>query len=78
MTNITNKTLRLNRTRAFLIKLGLERIQDEIKLNNPNEDYIELLKVISLCSKHLCMSNNNILYKNSRQSITDDSNRVSI
>ena len=63
MTNTTNTTkvkyLRMNITKATLIKLACEKIEEEVKLNMTNDEYIELLKIISCVSKHISQTQQN-------------------
>lgn len=51
MTNKTSKTLRINITRATVIKLAIENYEEIAKLNFTNDEYIELLRVKSECDK---------------------------
>lgn len=54
MTNNTSKTLRLNRTRARIIKLCIENYEEVAKLNFITNDYAEMLKIKSLCECVVC------------------------
>ena len=56
MVIMNSKTLRINITRARIIKLAIENYEEIAKLNFNNEEYAQLLLIKSLCEKMILSS----------------------
>jgi hypothetical protein len=71
-------TLRINTTRARIIKLAIENYEEIAKLNFTTNDYAELLKIKSLCEKQISQTQHIQQTKQNDTHITDtDSKKVS-